>query len=303
MLYLANQSVISCTFVCFGWSIWFPRLPSKEIRQLSARTNMVLAEPPASKKIGVPSPFSTTNLCHIIISSSHQWKPCIGHIHPYSIFDLQSAIGKSWMIMAGRVTKILSQLCAFARHRKELGRPQWHFHSPEIQQIVPRPKKKPFSEEHHLSKSWLIRLPMMIVPWNKTIFHGVSKHYSPRNWGRSDSGHGQILHHGIDLGFSPEIAGACQFSGCLKVLGGLEAKIIGGKPAKYAHPVLGNPTLEVILSNPNHDGKSLTMYIIVKLLISTDLPIHRPSTKTDEVTTRLLPPCAKRAKASLRRSP
>ena len=164
-------------------------------------------------------------------------------------------------------------------------------------------KKKPFSEEHHLSKSWLIRLPMMIVPWNKTIFHGVSKHYSPRNWGRSDSGHGQILHHGIDLGFSPEIAGACQFSGCLKVLGGLEAKIIGGKPAKYAHPVLGNPTLEVILSNPNHDGKSLTMYIIVKLLISTDLPIHRPSTKTDEVTTRLLPPCAKRAKASLRRSP
>ena len=141
MLYLANQSVISCTFVCFGWSIWFPRLPSKEIRQLSARTNMVLAEPPASKKIGVPSPFSTTNLCHIIISSSHQWKPCIGHIHPYSIFDLQSAIGKSWMIMAGRVTKILSQLCAFARHHKELGRPQWHFHSPEIQQIVPRPKK------------------------------------------------------------------------------------------------------------------------------------------------------------------
>ena len=177
MLYLAN--VTSCTFFCFGWSIWFPRTPSKEIRQLSARTNMVLAEPPASKWVGFCGsfqpeknwsaiPFSTANLCHIIISSSPINGNHVGHIHPYSI---SRAIGKSWMIMAGLVTKILSELCAFAGHHKELGRPQWHFHSPEIQQIVPSPfKKNTFLRGTSSFKVLVDKASQMIVPWNKTYF-------------------------------------------------------------------------------------------------------------------------------------
>ena len=200
-----------------------------------------------------------SNLCHIIISSSPINGNHVGHIHPYSIFDLQSAIGKSWMIMAGRVTKILSELCAFARHHKELGRPQWHFHSPEIQQFVPI-KKTHVSEEHHLSKSWLIRLPMMIVPWNRNYFSWslqallAAKLRTERLRTRTNT----------SPWCRPWLLEADSWS--MSVLwvsksfkGGLEAKIIGGKPATYAHPVLGNPTLDVILSNPNHAGKSLTM--------------------------------------------
>lgn len=197
---------------------------------------MVLAEPPASKWVGFWGSFQPEKKleCHPFLNSqplpyhhiiiSHQWKPC----RPYSsIFHIRFPVllvNRGWLWQVG-LPKFFPSCAPLQGITKNLEDLSDTFTVLKSNKLCPEKKKKTlFSEEHHLSKSWLIRLPMMIVPWNKTIFHGVSKHYSPRNWGRSDSGHGQILHHGIDLGFRKPIAGACQFSGCLKVLGGLEAK-------------------------------------------------------------------------------
>jgi hypothetical protein len=239
---------------------------------------MVLAEPPASKWVGFWGSFQPEKKleCHPFLNSqplpyhhiiiSHQWKPC----RPYSsIFHIRFPVllvNRGWLWQVG-LPKFFPSCAPLQGITKNLEDLSDTFTVLKSNKLCPEKKNtflrgtssfkvlvdKASHDDSPLKQnyfSWSLQALLAAKLRKERLRTRTNTSPWYRPWlQEADSWSMSVLWVSKSFG---------RFRG---------QKIIGGKPAKYAHPV--------------HDGKSLT----------------------NEVTTRLLPPCAKRAKASLRRSP